>query len=165
MATTTLTTRLEDLDQLLDTANLEADTAEAIGGYLDMIRLQLTKPKPNQTVIQTNLNGIADRLANNGWLGIPGYRCRRCGQPITNGQYRPFVDSGGYEQPQWWSAAGLAWRQGAEADLSAIDDEDLKKQVADWLAQRPQEKRHRPFYSGGKDCSRQDVKAQSQYWC
>jgi gamma-glutamyl hercynylcysteine S-oxide synthase len=30
--------------------------------------------------------------------------------PVTNGGYTEFVDSGGYDQPQWWSAAGWAYR-------------------------------------------------------
>ena len=56
--------------------------------------------------------------------------------PITNAQYRPFVEAGGYDDPQWWTEAGWAWRQGAEPDLSAITDDEWKKKYADWLAQR-----------------------------
>ena len=37
--------------------------------------------------------------------------------PVTNGQYRLFVDNGGYEQSQWWTDTGWSWRQ--EAPLVA----------------------------------------------
>lgn len=77
-------------------------------------------------------------------LELPEFRISR--YPITNAQYRPFVEAGGYDQPQWWTEAGRAWRQGAEADLSAIDDEDFRKQFADWLAGRPAARRDRPFW-------------------
>lgn len=30
-------------------------------------------------------------------------------QPVTNGQYLEFVEDGGYDHPQWWSAAGMEW--------------------------------------------------------
>ena len=59
--------------------------------------------------------------------------------PITNAQYRPFVEDGGYENASYWTDEGWAWRSGAEADLSALD-EDLRKTDERWLAQRPREK-------------------------
>jgi iron(II)-dependent oxidoreductase len=37
--------------------------------------------------------------------------------PVTYGAYLRFVESGGYDQPQWWSDAG--WRHVREASLSA----------------------------------------------
>jgi iron(II)-dependent oxidoreductase len=37
--------------------------------------------------------------------------------PVTNGQYRRFVEAGGYDDPRWWGERGWAWRQ--EADLAA----------------------------------------------
>ncbi|CCF96682.1 MULTISPECIES: ergothioneine biosynthesis protein EgtB [Ralstonia solanacearum species complex] len=30
-------------------------------------------------------------------------------QPVTNGQYLEFVEDGGYDHPQWWSASGMEW--------------------------------------------------------
>ena len=36
--------------------------------------------------------------------------------PTTNGDYRAFVDSGGYEQRQWWSDDGWAWRVEAQLE-------------------------------------------------
>ncbi|MEH6875358.1 MAG: SUMF1/EgtB/PvdO family nonheme iron enzyme, partial [Candidatus Competibacter sp.] len=60
--------------------------------------------------------------------------------------YRPFVEAEGYHQEQWWTEAGRAWRRGAEADLSVIDNKDLRKRYADWLAGRPAAWRDRPFW-------------------
>ncbi|WP_066374851.1 ergothioneine biosynthesis protein EgtB [Anabaena sp. CA = ATCC 33047] len=31
--------------------------------------------------------------------------------PVTCGQYRLFIEAGGYENPQWWSVAGWQWLQ------------------------------------------------------
>jgi iron(II)-dependent oxidoreductase len=31
--------------------------------------------------------------------------------PVTNGDYREFVDDGGYGRREWWSEEGWAWRQ------------------------------------------------------
>jgi iron(II)-dependent oxidoreductase len=36
--------------------------------------------------------------------------------PVTNRQYRAFVDDGGYDDARLWSAAGWAWRQDASVD-------------------------------------------------
>ncbi len=77
-------------------------------------------------------------------LELPAFRIGR--YPITNVQYRPFVAAGGYDRPEWWTEAGWAWRQSAEADLSAIEDEDLRKRYAEWLAGRPAARCDRPFW-------------------
>ncbi|MDS4029211.1 MAG: SUMF1/EgtB/PvdO family nonheme iron enzyme [Candidatus Contendobacter sp.] len=77
-------------------------------------------------------------------LELPGFQISR--YPITNAQYRPFVEAEGYHQEQWWTDTGRAWRRGAEADLSFIDDENLRKQYVDWLAGRPMARRDRPFW-------------------
>jgi formylglycine-generating enzyme required for sulfatase activity len=66
--------------------------------------------------------------------------------PLTNDQYRPFWEQGGYDDPDYWSEEGWAWRQGAQADLSPIDDKDFRKTYENWLANRPQEKRDRPYW-------------------
>jgi ergothioneine biosynthesis protein EgtB len=36
--------------------------------------------------------------------------------PVTCGQYRQFMEAGGYQNPAWWSATGWAWLQSAELD-------------------------------------------------
>lgn len=34
--------------------------------------------------------------------------------PVTIGQYRQFIDLGGYENPKWWSPQGWQWQQHAQ---------------------------------------------------
>ena len=36
--------------------------------------------------------------------------------PVTCGQYRDFIESGGYQNPDWWSADGWKWLQSAKVD-------------------------------------------------
>ena len=59
--------------------------------------------------------------------------------PVTNLQYRFFIDEGGYHQPEWWGEEGWAWRQG-DYDSQAPDS------LKDWLAQRPPERRSEPYF-------------------
>jgi len=59
--------------------------------------------------------------------------------PVTNAQYARFVAAGGYENPDYWSAEGWAWRTG-------VYDSQAPKEYQGWLSQRPSEKRHQPFY-------------------
>jgi formylglycine-generating enzyme required for sulfatase activity/energy-coupling factor transporter ATP-binding protein EcfA2 len=59
--------------------------------------------------------------------------------PVTNRQYRRFVDAGGYQQRQWWSADGWAWRTGTY-------DTRAPQEYKNWLAKRLVEKRNLPFY-------------------
>ena len=40
---------------------------------------------------------------------LPAYWIGR--YPVTVGQYRAFVEAGGYQQPDFWSTAGWAWHQ------------------------------------------------------
>ena len=79
-------------------------------------------------------------------LDLPAYRIAR--YPITNAQYRPFVEAGGYgDERYWsWSEAALAWRDGADYDLDVIKDESLKQAYQGWLATRPKEKRRLPLW-------------------
>ena len=78
-------------------------------------------------------------------LDLPAFYIAR--YPITNAQYRPFVKNGGYDTPRYWTEEGWAWRTGErEPDLSPIDDEEIRRDYADWLAGRPVERRDEPFW-------------------
>lgn len=43
------------------------------------------------------------------WVPIPGKGYSIAKYPLTNAQYKLFVDAGGYQQPKWWTKAG--WKQ------------------------------------------------------
>ena len=68
--------------------------------------------------------------------------------PVTNDQFGAFVQDGGYERQEWWTAEAWAWRQGEEADLSVIDDRRVRQSYVEWLAERTVEKRDEPFWWG-----------------
>ncbi|WP_445167431.1 ergothioneine biosynthesis protein EgtB [Mycolicibacterium sp. Dal123E01] len=46
---------------------------------------------------------------------VPAFRIGRV--PVTNAEWRQFIDDGGYTQQRWWSVRG--WEHRARADLSA----------------------------------------------
>jgi len=48
-------------------------------------------------------------------VDVPAFRIGRV--PVTNGEWRQFIDDGGYAQPRWWSARG--WEHRQNADLTA----------------------------------------------
>jgi iron(II)-dependent oxidoreductase len=48
-------------------------------------------------------------------VDLPAFRIGRV--PVTNGEWRQFVDDGGYQQQRWWSERGWTHRQ--EAGLTA----------------------------------------------
>ncbi len=58
--------------------------------------------------------------------------------PVTNRQYREFIQAGGYSERAWWSADGWDWRLGSY-------DSRAPKEFRDRLARRPAEKRGEPF--------------------
>ena len=60
--------------------------------------------------------------------------------PVTNVQYRRFVEADGYDRREWWSDEGWAWRTGT---YDSKAQEDYEKR---WLAERPPEERNEPFY-------------------
>jgi len=67
---------------------------------------------------------------------------------ITNAQFRPFVEGDGYTNSTYWTPEGWSWRQGAEADLEPLTElgKDWLRRYREWLAERPLEKRDRPFW-------------------
>jgi iron(II)-dependent oxidoreductase len=48
-------------------------------------------------------------------VDVPAFRIGRV--PVTNGEWRQFIDDGGYQQQRWWSDRGWAHRQ--QAGLTA----------------------------------------------
>jgi iron(II)-dependent oxidoreductase len=48
-------------------------------------------------------------------VDVPAFRIGRV--PVTNGEWRQFVDDGGYTQQRWWSPRG--WEHRVQANLSA----------------------------------------------
>jgi iron(II)-dependent oxidoreductase len=44
-------------------------------------------------------------------VDVPAFRIGRV--PVTNGEWRQFIDDGGYSQPRWWSTRGWEHRQRA----------------------------------------------------
>jgi len=48
-------------------------------------------------------------------VDVPAFRIGRV--PVTNAEWRQFVDDGGYQQPRWWSARG--WEHRVQAGLIA----------------------------------------------
>ncbi|MGQ0431296.1 MAG: ergothioneine biosynthesis protein EgtB [Microthrixaceae bacterium] len=52
--------------------------------------------------------------------------------PVTNAQYRAFVDSGGYGDPRWWGALGWEWCQQA----GAVAPQFWRRDGSDWLRSR-----------------------------
>lgn len=59
--------------------------------------------------------------------------------PVTNLQFKRFMDAGGYERREFWSGEGWAWRMGTYVSKAP----DFLK---DWSADRPPEKRNEPFF-------------------
>ncbi|MFZ6029741.1 MAG: SUMF1/EgtB/PvdO family nonheme iron enzyme [Chloroflexota bacterium] len=72
--------------------------------------------------------------------------------PVTNAEYRAFWEADGYgdlegEKPAWWSETGWLWRTGEwDTQDFSMFTQDYQKQLKEWLARRPKERRNRPFY-------------------
>ena len=52
--------------------------------------------------------------------------------PVTNLQYRRFIQAGGYDRREFWSEEGWAWRTGDY-------DSKAPEEYQDWLKRRPPE--------------------------
>ena len=61
---------------------------------------------------------------------VPGFAIDTT--PVTNRAFLRFVEAGGYDQPQWWSAAGWAYQQRAELRAPLFWEFDGR----DWLRRR-----------------------------
>ena len=53
---------------------------------------------------------------------LPAFRIARF--PVTNGEYRAFVQAGGYDEPRWWSERGWAHRLEAGLERPQFWDAD-----------------------------------------
>jgi gamma-glutamyl hercynylcysteine S-oxide synthase len=62
--------------------------------------------------------------------------------PVSNGAFLEFIDEGGYERPELWSAAGWAWRTDESAGAPAYWRRDagqwVARSFARWTAVDPQ---------------------------
>jgi gamma-glutamyl hercynylcysteine S-oxide synthase len=50
------------------------------------------------------------------WVELPAYWIDAT--PVTCAQYQQFIRAGGYQQPQWWSAAGWDWLRSSPQPLT-----------------------------------------------
>ena len=56
--------------------------------------------------------------------------------PVTNAEYRAFVDAGGYEEARWWTPNGWLWRQGR---LPGSDPAEEILELRDYFLKHPGE--------------------------
>jgi formylglycine-generating enzyme required for sulfatase activity len=76
-------------------------------------------------------------------LKLPDFWMAR--YPLTNAQFQPFLQQGGYEAQSYWTPEGWDWLHGARPDFSPIEsfqDKDFIKNYQDWILGR--ENRSRP---------------------
>ncbi len=66
--------------------------------------------------------------------------------PVTNAQYRHFIEADGYNIQKYWTPEGWAWRNGQDFDLSGIKNDDLRRIWQNNIKARPKNKRHRPSW-------------------
>ncbi len=59
--------------------------------------------------------------------------------PVTNRQYRSFIEAGGYDRREWWRDDGWAWQAGTY-------DSRAPEEHRNWLAARPPKERGAPFF-------------------
>ena len=52
------------------------------------------------------------------WVDLPAYQIGKC--EVTRGQYRKFIEAGGYKDPRYWSAEGWKWKQGNTSDYAGM---------------------------------------------
>ncbi|MGH8574595.1 MAG: formylglycine-generating enzyme family protein, partial [Gammaproteobacteria bacterium] len=114
------------------------DSSEPLFGFINVPAAPFTMGSAKEDEMAFDAERPAHPLA------LPSFHIAR--YPVTNAQYRCFVESGGYKAREYWTEQGWAWRRGAETDLGPIGDEDMRRQYAVWLAKRPAERRSTPHF-------------------
>ncbi len=67
-------------------------------------------------MVQTSVSLLPAPFA---WIGIPGKDYGIARYPLTNAQFAPFLEAGGYDDRQWWTDVGWeAKGQGLALDWS-----------------------------------------------
>lgn len=66
--------------------------------------------------------------------------------PITNSEFRLFVEDRGYDNQSFWTEEGWKWRTGLlDNSLDILLDIDLRKSYSLWLSRRPKNNRTSPY--------------------
>ncbi|MCI0521030.1 MAG: SUMF1/EgtB/PvdO family nonheme iron enzyme, partial [Chloroflexi bacterium] len=85
-----------------------------------------------------------EKTAGELWLTLSAYQIGRF--PLSNQEFRVFWNHKGYENKEWWSDEGWAWRQGDwQPDVSVYGDE-YRKAILEWLEGRRKDRRGQPFF-------------------
>ena len=80
--------------------------------------------------------GTSDELPQH-WVDLPTYEIGK--YEVTRGQYRRFIEAGGYRDSRYWSAEGWKWK---ESDV--IDYAGMYGKVVHTVRPNPKEKRTEP---------------------
>ena len=64
--------------------------------------------------------------------------CAIDAQPVSWERFLPFVEAGGYDDPRWWDAAGLAWLQSAGVPWRRAADGSEQRRGIAWLRVQPE---------------------------
>jgi len=91
------------------------------------------RPKPPRP---RSIDLLRQGLSSFEWIPIPGKGYRIAKYPLTNAQFKVFVDAKGYQNQQWWTEAGWQQREGKKwtqprywVDATAL----LDRQAVEWL--------------------------------
>ena len=95
------------------------DLAQALQLPLPELTSPPLLPQPRQALLPpgrhrlgwpAGQSGFCEEVdLGSGWDRLPG--CDIDLQPVSWQQFIEFIQDGGYDDPQWWSAAGWSWRQ------------------------------------------------------
>jgi formylglycine-generating enzyme required for sulfatase activity len=98
-----------------------------------ILRLPTVVENKHTSVSQSVVNLLKDEKTVTvaaDWLDnlmakVPGKSIYIARYPVTNAQYRRFVEAGGYDNNEWWSQEGWQWRQGKPRyDWQKLDQPD-----------------------------------------